>query len=443
MLKTTFASHRRLAWVAGLAAGLWAASGILHPLLHFTTPQPVTFMPPSVAIDSTGVQPLAALLPDTALHSARLLLLEGAPAWRVHPVGGTPFLLDARDGQRVDDGEERHAAFVAAHYSGRDAGRVERATLVTTFSLAYPEINRFLPAWEVRFSGDDGFTAYVDTERDALARLTHDSRQFWLAVFQQVHTLAFLDSVEPLRLGVITMLILSVLVMAILGFILLLRLKSRGGWWRRSHRVLGMIILVPLLAYTGSGLLHLWRYSPLFQDNTVVPRPTFDSHALVGLPLSEAPLRDVRVVRVDDALYWRGVTTEPKPHTLYWQMDGTPAPMPDPVMAQRIAKASADASVAPLFTFTPEYGFANRILPVWRVEDAHGRRFVDTLSGTVVHESTPIKRLELWSFNHLHKWQFMRAVMSVSQRDRLQIALTSFIIVMACLGLWMRWQRRS
>ena len=42
--------HRRLSLLAGVALLLWAASGLLHPLMSWTNPRAAAFAPPKTVV---------------------------------------------------------------------------------------------------------------------------------------------------------------------------------------------------------------------------------------------------------------------------------------------------------------------------------------------------------------------------------------------------------
>jgi len=108
-------------------------------------------------------------------------------------------------------------------------------------------------------------------------------------------------------------------------------------------------------------------------------------------------------------------------------------------MAQRIAGVEGEVTL--VTTFTPDYGFINRRLPVWRVTGANGQRqFVDLMHGRVVAEVSALDRAELWTFTQIHKWQLADGL-GRAGRDALMSAFALMLLVLAVAGLWLRLSR--
>jgi hypothetical protein len=94
-------------------------------------------------------------------------------------------------------------------------------------------------------------------------------------------------------------------------------------------------------------------------------------------------------------------------------------------------------------TFTAEYGFANKRLPVWRLESPQGLVFVDSKQGVIAAEVSQLDKAELWSFNMLHKWQFFDKILGLTpqQRDGIITIFAVLIISMTLVGYRLRWKR--
>lgn len=423
--------HRKLAYLAGIAAILWAASGVLHPLMTFTAEKPVTFKPPLVLGDPGPVLAPADLPVTEPVSRVRLMSLAERPVYQLTvPSGPDRLYYDARTGVLIEGAEEQHIRALAAHYTGW-TGAAE-ITQITDFSLSYPTVSRFLPAWSLRFEEPEGRIVAVETERDRVVRLSNDTRQVLLSAFQIVHTLPFLPDI--LRVPVITILVGSTFFLACFGALILLKQKKHRPGIYRWHRALAWIVLLPLLAYPVSGLLHLWVYANKPNIQTVAAKPTpFQVQDLKVAP----PRFEAHTVVLNDTLYWR------LPQGQWLDANGIKTALEDTQVARQLYQAPDSASVKKVARFTGEYGFANRVLPVWRVAHADKVAFIDVKSAQVVTEVTDMTRLELWTFNHLHKWRFVREAIgggwvAGAIRDGIQILLTSLIVILAGLGLWMR-----
>ncbi len=93
--------------------------------------------------------------------------------------------------------------------------------------------------------------------------------------------------------------------------------------------------------------------------------------------------------------------------------------------------------------FGPDYDFRNKRLPVYKVSldtDDGDRVFIDPVTGIVVDHLKDIQRYEGLSFSLLHKWNFMMAFADRQQRDITIVVFLVFMLVLAGLGVAMRFK---
>lgn len=433
------ATHRKLAWVAGMVAVLWAATGFLHPIMSWTAPRPAVQAPPSQALVLDDLTPPAAAIAGAGLTKTtlvRLVNVEAKPYWFAARGNAARLAIDAKTGAVADGVEQTHAIALARHYAAKPDATVESVRLVTSFDVNYPEVNRLLPVWEVRFATADGLTLYVDTGLDRLAAVTNDRRRVLLTVFQNVHTLKVLEPAEPVRLAVIFTLIATVITTTAFGAAMLWRARGRG--LRRAHTLVAWAALPLVLMFTTSGTLHLFVTSRLW----AAPPPqaqSFAVEALPALPQAAVGMRFQEVIASGATTpLWR-VQFGPKGYYF-----GPGAPASDEEQARRLAGASPDAPVSKVTRFGEGYGFINKRLPVWRVTGSGPPVFVDVREGLVALRVTddPIVRLEKWTFNTLHKWEFLNPI-GRRNRDYATMAATAMIILVSLLGLALAWRRRT
>jgi hypothetical protein len=426
--------HKTLAWVAGVVAVLWAATGFLHPVMSWTAPRAAVQAPPVGALDLQGVLPPAPLLAAHSLEETtlvRLVMIDEAPVWlATDPKGPERLALDARTGELRPDAERRHAEALARHYADLPDTEISSAQIITVFSTTYPSVNRLLPIWEVRFDTPDGLTLYVDTGMDRLAAVTNDQRRVLLSVFQNIHTLKFLETVEPLRLALILALVGTVVATTVFGAMMLWRARGRGLY--RFHTMLAWIALPLVLMFTLSGLFHL------IVTNNLSPAapPSAAPFAVASLP---APPSAAPGIAVDHlAATAGGWRIEAGGRGFYLDPAVT-----DQSRARDLAGANQTASVSLVTRFGGDYSFINKRLPVWRVEGADGLVFVDVREGLIAgaHHADPVKALEGWSFDNLHKWEFLNPI-GRRNRDYATMAATAIIILTAGFGIALLLRRR-
>jgi hypothetical protein len=429
--------HRAIAWLAGGAALVWAGSGLLHPLMTWTQPRAVSWSAPeSPTIELPAPQRLSA--PAMPVAMMRLYAGEDAVWLRVRSEGAAEAeyrRVAGTAGTPPTDAER--ATLLARHFSGEHEAAISALTLVTDFDADYPYVNRLLPVWRVDFDRADGLSAYVDLDLDRLAMLSDRRKRRLQSAFSVLHTLQPLAGQERLRLALLSLLVGSVLMMALLGAWMLARGSSRAAS-RRRHRWLAAAALLPALAFSGSGLLHL--YSHRDTGARIDPRPpqalAIDSEIVVP-----AGRHDELLWTPAAGGYWRA---EGAGTVRFHATDAQPMAVDEAEMAQRVTRghgfdAIADAEL--LRGFTPEYGFINKRLPVWRVPSSTGALYVETRSGWLARAASPLDALEGRVFSSLHKGGVFDAL-GRGPRDLL-LSLAAMLVALAAFsGLLLR-RRRS
>lgn len=440
MLATLTRWHRRLSLLAGVALLLWASSGLLHPLMSWTNPRPAAFAPPVGEPLELPAQAPAQLLAEPA-GLLRLLWQGGSVQWQwASPDRQRLRYFDARTGLEQPDADRARAVQLARHYTGLAEAPLREVREITRFDREYPAVNRLLPVWRVEFSDPRGLTAYVHTGEDRLASLTDRRKRVLLTLFQTVHTLDFLESVEGLRLGLILAAVGSVLAMAMVGLGLLLGRRGRAAapTPRRRHRQLAWLAWVPVLMFSVSGLFHLLRQSPLLQDS-----PSTPPLAVQGALAWPAELQGARSLSLlplpGGGALWRA-RYGPQELALFDARSGEPLAGGEAELARRLAGGTGTATRQT--GFSGEYAFANKRLPVWRVQGQGELLFVDTAFGLVSARTRPLDVAEQWTFSSLHKWQLLDPL-GKAWRDAILSLGALLGILAAGFGLALRGRRRA
>lgn len=436
--------HRKLAWVAGVVAILWAATGFLHPIMSWTAPRAAVQKPPEAFVALAGVvSPGAAFAPGeiTDASMVRLVETDGRRYWQAVTPGGLQIARDAQTGALAPHAVEARAVALARHYAALPQTPVAFARRIESFSTDYPTVNKLLPVWEVRFARPDGLTLYVEPGADRLAMTTNDARRVMLATFQNVHTLKVLAQFEPLRLGVLAVLIVALLAATLFGAAILVAAKGRRV--RRVHRLLAWVALPLTLGFAGSGLFHLFTASSLNE----VPAPHakgFQIAHIAAMPLvSGVASADVSIAAAaDGAPLWR---VQPESGSaLYFGADGRVLAMDDAARARSLAGASSQASVTRVSRFSADYGFINKRLPVLKVGDGPAAVFVDTREGLIAARAVRgIQAAEAWTFDVIHKWEPVADLVGRRNRDYLTMLAVAVIAITALLGLVLAARRRK
>lgn len=480
-LRRGLAWHRRIGAAACAAIVLWSLSGAMHPLLSRYQPRPVAFTPPSVAAPPAGAPTLAAVLAGAGIAEvshARLVQGSDGPQWQIEvPGASTLRYFAAGDGSEVVDGERLHAEFLARHYLGDPKAAVLAARRVTAFGGEYAWVNRLLPAWRVAFARDDGMRVYVEPRSTQLATLVDDRKVLFNAVFVYGHTWRIPGLPEALRLALATCALLAVGLTPLAGFAVwwLRRGLPAPGGLRRVHRGLGLTVALAVLASATSGGWHLVKSSVDRGAGRDLPRRAGQVLPAAALQTSNlapwsSPLLSLRFVSHGGHVYARTVaaaTVERAAHAMHGGHaghggaavesapvvgyaaigPGAAPPLDDRGYARALAvgfgPACAPGDECPgmegaegslVVRFGGEYGFVNKLLPVWRFAAGDSRLYVHPESDSLAARVGPADYAEGWAFANLHKWQALE-FLGRWPRDLLQIAWALLSAGTAGLGL--------
>jgi hypothetical protein len=192
--------------------------------------------------------------------------------------------------------------------------------------------------------------------------------------------------------------------------------------------------------FTLSGLLHLFTTSSL----TAAAPPQAMQFRVADLP--ETPRAEAGIL-VNDLTATQGANAMP-----LWRLQieetghyfGVEPPDTDEAHARVIAQAPRDSDVALVTRFGDGYGFINKRLPVWRVDAPNRPIFVDVREGLIAAapQETWLTRLEGWTFDNLHKWEFLNPL-GRRNRDYATMAATAIIVFTSLIGVALLLRRRT
>lgn len=467
--------HRRIAWVALIAALTFALTGLLHPLMTRFQPKPVQFKPPALAL-----QDVVLPAPATALAAAGIDEMAGLRPvfdgsrwlWRVETATGVARYLDL-EGAVLVDGERAHAERLARWYSGETSAAVAETSFVNGFDANYSYVNRLLPVWRLRFARDDGLTLYVSTVDDRLATISDTRKQLFQQSFVALHTWGWLPA--PLRNGWINALLAAVAFTVLAGLVLVARAPApRRFTLRRAHRWGGALVSLAVLAWAASGFIQA-RGNAERERADAPQRPLRVAAAALAAPLSlPAAASTVALVQLAGAPAWRlglqaPLTTTGRGFALgehqhhdkppqgvaataavryVSAVDGKPLPGGEAVhlaeLAQHFGLPVASAAATPVGKFTPDYGFLYKRLPVWRLDAddaAHTAYFIDTASERLAARVDDGDRWRGALFATAHKWEWVTPLAGKDWRDGLSAVFAALLIGVALGGTWLRRRR--
>ncbi len=440
------ALHRTLVWLASTVLACWLLSGFLHPLMSLLAVTPARFAPPTLQLDaavlSTGWDALRAAQGDAAL--IRAVPGPSGPLWQLTDT------LDAErrylhvDGSAFEGGEVAYARWLAAWYLGEDAP-IASLSLQTEFDEAYPWVNRLLPVWRVEIGGEHPRSAWLHTETGVLASIGDTRRTQLQTLFRALHTLNWLDGLEPLRVALIGAAMLCLIALASSGLYLFWsRQGGRGA--RRWHRRLGVAVALPLLLMASSGLLHA-----LVSAGRSPPRGLELPPPLAALPAepewgSTGGTQQQVSLRSEQGRILLVQRPVDAPQLEVKALDGKSPPSLDDLV-RGTARLHVDGTVLGIETvphFSPDYDFRNRRLPAWIAVGEDGTRVaIDPVTGQQIDRQTATQRSEGWVFAVAHKWQpIAQALGSPRLRDALQVGWLALVFPLGVLGWRMRRRAR-
>ncbi|WP_150002239.1 PepSY domain-containing protein [Iodidimonas gelatinilytica] len=486
-----------------MAALLWGLSGLSHPIMVWLSPRPASFSTPVWPLELGGAQAPGAIMEGAGISSAvevravrtgpeaaktandYYLIREGADGPRRY--------FNPQTGAEQPDGDRMRAEALARYYSGDQSSPIKSADYLTQHTADYPANNPLLPVWRVVFDRSDRITVYVDTGSGRLATIGNRKRDAILTVFTNVHTMSFLPAgAEWARVMLIGLLIGSLFAAAVLGLglLILLRARRKATMDRKWHRILAHAAVIPALMFSSSGLYHLLHASTLLSAApSVVPQTRFSASELLGLKgddmaaMAQTHAATQAVTGLSAArseagdLVWRVALAAPQQSAGHSALaHAHHGAMPDQVMsaakalptalwikgdsgalmenaAQDIARALATkatglgenriVSMDQVHGFTPEYGFLNKRLPVWRVafdDPETPLLFVDAADAVVAATVSKADVREGKFFNTIHKWSFLDW-MGQKPRDVVIMSFVALIVLTSLFG-WVTQIRR-
>ncbi|NML66361.1 PepSY domain-containing protein [Hymenobacter sp. RP-2-7] len=194
----------------------------------------------------------------------------------------------------------------------------------------------------------------------------------------------------------------------------------------RWHRVLGLLTVLPVLAWTLSGISHPlmanWLRPPIAHET--VPTPALRASAL-GVPVPQilaryqlGTVRNLRVVQYRRQPYYQ--LADYRGQLRYFAAaTGQELPQGDRAYAEDVARylladsTSAVARAERLTHYTADYKFINRLLPVWKItfDRPDGMAvFVETGQSRLGTFNNYARARFLWLFGMLHNWDFLDAL---------------------------------
>ncbi|EXB47594.1 PepSY domain-containing protein [Acinetobacter sp. 1000160] len=482
-LKKLLSLHRSFGMVLGVLVLLWSLTGVLHPMMSATQPQPVKRMPPPQQLDLT--QALAAtdvlkLHHITQFSALQVIELENQQiAYRIlQPNQKMAEYYDSQTGQLLIDAEQHDAERLARWYTGLSQQEIVSSQLITGFSDDYPSVNRLLPVWRVDFQ--NGLRAYIDPAQARLATLSNDQKMWMAKIFRLGHTWTWGDQAWTGQAILMQIALIGILCIIFMGIGLFFKIHNRRNHRlgqkpiRFLHRYLGISLSVFILLWVLSGFYHIWQKKPdikniqpmfhtadlsteVWQQITQQPIQRLD---LVPITFSQTHTRAAWMIQAIGQSPLQGsMTAASKVHDHHATKTVAPAiEFADAgngkaldILEQSKQLAASYLALQPqqvqqaswVTSFAGEYGFINKRLPVIKVEtqlENQLRLYIEPSSGMIAAQVTQQDALEGFSFAYLHKWTWLP--IDKTLRDIILGTIAALVALLAVLGFRVQLRKR-
>jgi uncharacterized iron-regulated membrane protein len=365
-----------------------------------------------------------------------------------------PIYLSISTGEKLADGDEKYAEYLARYFADEKKAEIKSSKIITDFDLEYKAVNRLLPVYEIAFERGDGMKAYVDTNSSKLGTLI-DARKSWFQwTFVNFHNLEFAGMPNLTRQVVVTIFMLLVFLTALSGLIVYglfwrsygkNKVETERSLLRKYHRSIGVIVSVFLLAWSSSGMFHLWAKTDLSQDAKVLFSSTYKAERInISLPeiiRNQPETISTSLVGFGDKMFYRTLKTDQS--VSYFNTESGEKLENGDVeyakfLAEKFSGNKEPVEVKPITKFAGEYGFILKRLPVMKIqyaENSNERVYVDTSSGKLALKiNDGIAQWEDLTFDYLHKGHFLNwAGKTIRDVFLMLVALGNSIV--AALGI--------
>ena len=467
MKKLFYKWHRRLAWVVGIPVLLWALSGILHPVMGnwFKAEIENRFIPPiPLSISKEGKAPSAVVPTDLNISFLKLVSVAGESAYLVETEGKVFRLFSASTGREIP--LEEYLTAQARLYAGDTTSPFKKVTRLDHFDSKYSGVNRYLPVYRVALDREDGLEVIIDPRTGKMAAFDKPYVRVLKTCFGWFHTFSFLGrSDQTLRVLVVSVLSFLALTLGLSGLInlFLFRTKTESGTKRKMglgrklHRIFGAFAFLFFLMFSLSGFLHaLAKFD--YDDTPQVKQSVEVSPAMMSASpfslLLDQPVLNVSLAYVNEQAYYRVVYSKGREKVVKFYDSGSLIEWSGGEQAylkaltaefskQVFGEQQKVSETSIVTSFSKEYGFISRRLPVWKQSLDNGTSmFVDTQDSALSKVVTPWSKAEGFSFSMIHKFHFIDPL-SKETRDWVSAIGSGLVALVASFGILLLLKKRA
>lgn len=219
----------------------------------------------------------------------------------------------------------------------------------------------------------------------------------------------------------------------------------------RWHRVLGVMTVIPVIFWTCSGLSHPiiahWFKKPVAHEYL---QPKAIDSSQVKLSLDQVLrknginlLRNFRLVEINGLTYYQ-VKTRNSEALYFSAADGSKLNNGEQIYAVYLARYFLGDSTSvilkkeKLSSFTDEYQYVNRLLPVWKISfDRKDKMdvYVETLQSRLANYNDNNRKVFLWVFSNFHSYAFVAKITNNTIRYLLILVFAAIVIFSSLSGM--------
>ncbi|TAF46154.1 MAG: PepSY domain-containing protein [Sphingobacteriales bacterium] len=217
------------------------------------------------------------------------------------------------------------------------------------------------------------------------------------------------------------------------------------------HKYIGLITIVPVIFWCLSGLMHPFLahwFKPQIAHEFVLPKPINKAQIKISIydVLNQNhifKIKNLRIVNFAGATYYQIKNT--KNSWLYFNTQtGKQLPNGDVKYAEYLSRyfladsTSSIKSISQQTTFSHEYKYINRLLPVWKVSFNRPDSidvYVETPYSRLGTFNPTSRKVFLWIFDNFHTWSFLENISNNTYSIFIMLLLLSIISVSALSGV--------
>ena len=206
------------------------------------------------------------------------------------------------------------------------------------------------------------------------------------------------------------------------------------------HRIVGLIVLIPTILWTFSGMMHPfmshWFKTEIPNDFYQEEKLEVAKNSIQLKTLLEQnkiyKFKNVRLVNYQSRNYFQVKFVDNSIH--YFDTEnGKELINGEKKYAENIARYMLDdqkskvSSIELINNFTPQYKYVNRLLPVWKVSferDDQMDIYVETAHSKFATFNDDKRKVFIWIFSNFHNWAFL----DVFKNNTLHVFVMIFFI---------------